>query len=98
MGPWGVFLNCHKPILLPLPRATVHLPPSRHFRNHSAKKLQERLSKERRGVGVQGERRGRSFSEMKATPSGFGENFKDNAILFRGTVFLYGTLASLHMR
>lgn len=35
---------------------------------------------------------------MKATPSGFGENFKDNAILFLGTVVLYWTLASLHMR
>lgn len=43
---------------------------------------------------MQGERRGRSFSEMKATSSGFGGKF--NAILFLGTVFLYGTLAALH--
>lgn len=33
---------------------------------------------------VQGERRGRSFFEMKATPSGFGGKCKDRAILFLG--------------
>lgn len=42
---------------------------------------------------MQGERRGHSFSEMKATSSGFGGNVM---LFYSGTVFLYGTLAALH--
>lgn len=37
---------------------------------------------------MQGEE-GPSFSEMKATPSGFGGEIKDNDILFLAVIFLY---------